>query len=391
MKESVQVINYFHSYHPDESDKTIQYFTDLQIEQKIEEIFNSKNPHYSRVETFNLVLEFIRLNTPDNVPLTILRRNVFNNIYDRLIKENRIQNICLYKNLRNENFELFNFKYFDSKNQEERSIICFCSDFQKTLIQKVKIAGIDCTFQTAPPKFAQVMVIIGKTDKINMPLSYFLLPSKSEKCYRIAFQNFTFLVNNFDNGVTFLCDFELGEINAIKSELCEHGSFIQLCFFHFVKAIKHFFAEELKYFTQTQKDEQKEEISIRSFIYKNIKKCCKMLPFIPHNKVYHAIEVLKRFSHSKKFADYFSQTYLGRYKIEDWSVFDKPQKSVITNNMVERHNRSLNDLFHHSHPTLEDFKSGLSKLENDFYNLYTNSEEKDENLRYLKFCDFIIS
>lgn len=105
-----------------------------------------------------------------------------------------------------------------------------------------------------------------------------------------------------------------------------------------------------------------------------------MFPFIPHNKVYHAIEILKGYSQTVKFSKYFSQTYLDRYDINEWSAFNKMHQSTVTNNMVERHNRRLNDLFNHSHPSLKESQIKLSNLENEYYNMYNNSDECDENI-----------
>lgn len=110
-----------------------------------------------------------------------------------------------------------------------------------------------------------------------------------------------------------------------------------------------------------------------------VKKCCKIFPFIPHNKVYSAIEILKSFSQTKKFSEYFYNTYLNRYSIDDWSTIGKRQSVIVTNNMVERHNRKLNDLFHHSHPSLGEFETQLAFLENDYFNLYKNSEENESS------------
>ena len=87
-----------------------------------------------------------------------------------------------------------------------------------------------------------------------------------------------------------------------------------------------------------------------------LKKSAKFSPFIQHKNVYLAIEVFNSFHQTKEFSKYFSETYLKRYNINDWSVIGKKQSTIITKNFVERHNRKLNETFEHPHPTLQEFK-----------------------------------
>lgn len=281
---------------------------------------------------------------------------------------------------------MFTITFSVHGSDEPQTIKCYSSEFQINLVEKAEIVGIDCTFQTAPPKYKQVMVILSRTDKLNIPLAYILLPSKSEKVYKLAFQTLKNFIGDFPFGTTFISDFEQGEINAIKSVLMTNGHFIQLCYFHFVKAIKHFFATDIEDFTKNDDSSNEELLSTKKKINKMVKKCCKIFPFIPHNKVYSAIEILKSFSQTKKFSEYFFNTYLNRYSIDDWSTIGKRQSVIVTNNMVERHNRKLNDLFHHSHPSLGEFETQLAFLENDYFNLYKNSEE-NESSNLVHFCE----
>lgn len=370
--ENVQIQNSIHSNHPIKSQKIAHFFTEEEIAAKIEAIYYSEEPHCTRYKTYNLLLEFLRKNSEDNQTEFKVNKNFFDNIYNKLEISNKItEQSKIFKNERGEIFEIFNINF--KKNETEiHSIICYSSQFQLSLIQNVSIIGIDCTFLIAPPKFKQVMVMIGKTKKLNVPLAYFLLPSKNQDVYKMAFQNFKFFISNFSFGTTFICDFEIGEINAIKGEFIQNGLCLQLCYFHFIKAIKHFFAENIKNINKS------DELNLKKTISNYIKKCVKMFPFIPHNKVYYAIEILKGYSESIEFANYFSSTYLSRYDINDWSTYNKMQKSTVTNNIVERHNRRLNDLFQHSHPSLNEFKIKLSKLENEYFNMYNNSDEKDD-------------
>lgn len=90
------------------------------------------------------------------------------------------------------------------------------------------------------------MVLTGKTNKKNMPLAYILLPNKKENTYKMALSTYKSFVGSFPDEITFVSDFESGEINAIKSELLSKGNYFQLCYFHFVKALKSFFSNDLE-------------------------------------------------------------------------------------------------------------------------------------------------
>lgn len=54
----------------------------------------------------------------------------------------------------------------------------------------------------------------------------------------MAFENFKLFIPDFYFGTTFICDFEVGEINATKNIFIINCLSLQLCYFHFVKAIK---------------------------------------------------------------------------------------------------------------------------------------------------------
>lgn len=391
-EENVIFCNSIHSYHPTTAVAQIPYFSENQIAEQIETIYLSNKPRFGRYKTYNLLLQYIKDNTPQNAGRTIVSKTFFNNIYNKLDEQNQPkEKIELFRNLRNENFELFNNNFIDNNSGQIFSIRCYSSPFQLSMIPKSSIIEIDCTFQTTPIEYKQVMVIMGKTDTMNLPLSYMLLPSKHEKIYKMALSIYKTYITNFHKNVTFICDFEHAEINAIKSELFSNGNFFQLCFFHYVKALKHFFSNNLKEFVNTEnalkeqnlKDNPnfnfENRIEIKKRINKMIKKLAKMFPFIEHRKVYSAIEILKGFSQTKEFAKYFKDTYLTKYSIEDWSTFGKIDTLNITNNIVERHNRKLNSLFAHPHPTLDEFQQQIAILENEYFNMYDNSKQQNED------------
>lgn len=102
-----------------------------------------------------------------------------------------------------------------------------------------------------------------------------------------------------------------------------------------------------------------------------LKKTAKIFPFVEHRKAYSTVEFLNNFSQTKKFAKYFSSTYLKRFSLDDWSVYNKIQQSTITNIMVERHNRKLNEMFSHPHPNLTEFREQI-------INMYHNKDAIEE-------------
>ena len=387
----VEIINSVHSNHPKTSVVPLTYFTESQLEKEIENIYFSKTPHVKRYEAYNLLIEYIKKNTPESVQPIKVSKMFFNKIYNSLEYENQEKvDVDTFFNLRGENFLLFTMNLSQKESNDLCIIRCYASPFQIQMASQSKLIGIDCTFQTAPPQFKQVMVLMGKTTKINLPLAYILLPSKQEYVYKLALHTYKIYIKSFQHNVTFLSDFEQGEINAIKEELISEGNYFQLCYFHFVKALKHFFAQDFKEFSDNEKllkeqnqnenpELNNERLQVKKNINKMLKRCAKMFPFIKHSKVYSAIEVFNGFSQTKKFAIYFSLTYLNRYSISDWSVFGKHESSNITNNIVERHNRKLNEMFNYPHPTLEEFQQKIAKLENEYFNMYENAEEIEEN------------
>ena len=96
-------------------------------------------------------------------------------------------------------------------------IIFYCSDYQISCIDKWKYAFIDGTFDAAPKEFSQVLVIMGKTNEMNIPIAYFILPNKHQESYENAFMLFMIDVNKqFTHGTVFITDYEMAEYNAVK-------------------------------------------------------------------------------------------------------------------------------------------------------------------------------
>ncbi|KAK8881376.1 hypothetical protein M9Y10_004112 [Tritrichomonas musculus] len=144
---------------------------------------------------------------------------------------------------RNTNFELFKLPYQDkTKPGKALLIMCFCSEYQKSLIKEVTHVFIDRTFKITPPDFEQVLVLLGRLVKTNVPIAYFLLPNKSQEIYVKAFNMFKQETNaTFRSEINYFVDFEIAEINAVKKCFMQSGNSFQLCYFHFTQFTARYF------------------------------------------------------------------------------------------------------------------------------------------------------
>lgn len=148
------------------------------------------------------------------------------------------QKIILTK--RRTSFELFKYRF--SNSEGKNLIICFSSKFQQTLINKSDFVFIDGTFDITPEDFGQVLVMMGRTNHINIPLAYMLLPNKEQKTYELAFYMFkSSSKQNFKPGTTFITDFEPAESNAVKNILMDTTHTFQFCYFHYTQIMKRYF------------------------------------------------------------------------------------------------------------------------------------------------------
>ena len=332
-----------------------------QLKAILENIYKAQDIPPGRGTAYVAFLQKIKEEFPEgHVPK--VNESLFRELYNSVVHQNKPANDepILIRN--NEKYEFFKFTYQDESTKSDSEIICFSTKFQQELIQKAKAVGIDCTFNISPPGYTQVMVILARTEKMNIPIAHFLLPDKKQSTYETAlflFQKYS--GKRFQAGTTFSIDFELAEINAVRSQLMSPGHFLQLCYFHYSQSMYRYY----------QKHENTD-------LNHKIFKVSLMFPFVAHKTVYNAISQLKKFPHSSDFANYFARTYLGKYKIEDWSTFEKPEQSRITNNMVESHNSRLSSVCSKDHPSLRDFKIMLAKLEQQYYERYNNADEQNE-------------
>lgn len=326
------------------------------LKAKVEEIFMEENSPPTRQQVITKLYEHIEKTTPEGEEKQTFSELLVNNYYSELVKkykqkDSEFSNVL--KTARNDNFELFKYRF--SNDHLSSLIICYCSDFQKECISQSRFIFIDGTFNITPKDFAQVLVILGQTKNMNLPLAYFLLPDKKQETYERAFTMFKNETKaSFYPGATFVTDFEKAEYKAVKKCLMENDHYLQLCYFHFCQSMRRFFQKC---------DKIKIQIDLNSI--------ANLLPFIPENKVIDVIQILYNFNETKKFAKYFENNYLNKYSFIDWSVYPKPRKETITNNVAESHNNILSKRIG-IQPSLQKFESILVEIEKEYYYRYEN-------------------
>ena len=324
---------------------------DAQIKAWVEETYYSITPRPTKTTTVSLVLKRIQQETMATEELQTSSELIINRFYTELENKNKVVDEDfrrMLKTARNTIFERFKLRY-----GEDELMVCYCSDFQKQCITESQFLFIDGTFDTAPKQFEQLLVIMGQTTHMNVPLCYMLLPNKKQNTYVTAFTLFMQEVQAcFWNGATFITDFEKAEFNAVKKVLMNCSHRLHLCYFHFMQSM-------IRHFNSYPEDE----------VTDCLLQISKMLPFISEEMLNDAFDVMKSYPEMTHFVDYFTNTYLKSYNFEDWSVYNKPSHVVITNNVVESHNNLLKRRLGNQ-PSLQQFEVTISEIEDDFKRKY---------------------
>ena len=336
--------------------------SDAQIKSWVEEIYLSTSPRPTRTQIFSLLLKRVQDKTEVGQELQTVSESLVNNFYTALEKKYKVIDEDFRKMLSTKRGTIFErFKY---RFGEGSLIICYCSDFQQRCISESHFIFIDGTFDTAPTNFKQVLVIMGQTAHMNVPLAYLLLPNKMQSTYVIALTLFKNEVQaSFWSGATFITDFEKAEFNAVKQVLMNTSHHLQLCYFHFVQSM-------MRHFNDYPEDELTDHLFDLS----------KMLPFIPQKVLYDAFEVMETYPEIKKFVNYFKENYLKIYEFDDWSVFGKPSQIVISNNVAESHNALLKREIGID-PSLQQFEVKIKEIEDDFQRKYSTRTNEEPDVR----------
>lgn len=320
-----------------------KYITDLEIKSSIEQIYTSQNPRPTQSQIITqLVKQYDNIHIPERIVY---------NTFTKLQKENKKKDDDFDNSLKTyeeKNFELFKYRFFNFSEGINKYIICYCSKFQYSLIDQSLFIFIDGTFDIAPNGFAQVLVMLGRTQHMNIPLCYILLPSKEQKIYELAFTMFmTSIGKQFLNGTTFITDFEKGLSNAVKKVLMNETHIFQYCYFHYTQIMKRYFDHYEKF----------------QFLDK-LRYITNLFPFITEPLLNEVLNTLSQFSITDTFSNYFTRNFKNRYNFKEWNVSGKTNKQIITNNVAESHNSKLNRRIKEG-PTLENFETIIKDIEKE--------------------------
>lgn len=329
----------------------VRIITNAALKKMMEDIFKSTNPRPTRSEMLLRLYKKIEDETPKGQEKQKIDEKLVKSFYFDLEKTYKKDDCDFKTDTKCPPSRLELFKLRTYTGDESRSlIICYSSKFQQNSIRDSSYVFIDGTFDIAPEGFAQVLVMMGQTSVMNMPLAYILLPNKNQSSYEKAFLMFKSTVkSNFRPGTTFICDFEKGLHNAIKNCLMSKGHYFQFCYFHFTQCMKRHFD---KY--------EKTDLTLE------LHKIANILPFISEELLSNVIDELYEYEETKKFAEYFEKNFYHIYKYEDWSVFLKPEKETISNNVAESHNNLLSRIIGYR-PSLMKFETKISEIEENYY------------------------
>lgn len=355
----VTVLNPNHSC-PDINEIGTKFIKDAEVRVMVEEFYMSTIPRPTKNQIVSLVLNKIKEETPEGQEVQTVSLPLIYNCFTNLEKMHKaIDNDFKFmlKTKRNTIFERFKYRF-----GEGNMMICYCSDFQKRCISESQYIFIDGTFDTCPAQFAQVLVMMGLTARMNVPLCYILLPNRTFTTYVTAFTLFKEEVKeSFWNGATFITDFEKAEFGAVKKVLMDGSHRLHLCYFHFVQSMNRHF----KTYPRLM-----EEFAKRLF------ELTKMFPFVSEKLLMDAFTVMDSYGEFNMFLRYFKNNYFNVYEFQDWSLYNKPSQIVITNNVAESHNSVLKremSKFSRGPPSLQMFEITIQMIENNNSLIYQQS------------------
>ena len=241
----------------------------------------------------------------------------------------------------------------------------------------------DCTYKMVPPnkhKF-KLMVLIGYNLQKTTVLCLFVLIA-NEKEYTFK-HLFTILKEKYSfNPRNIMCDFSLGQINAVRVVYPECR--IHCCFFHFSQAIWRKFKENRLCGQNTYEDNNE--------LLFNIQIMC----FMKRDKIDNFYKQLKKIYNKEKYKDffiYFSRTWMGKkYPKILWNFNDiingeeeKIKNFYFTNNLCENVNRYLNSYLRRGICSNFLFRTSLLSVIDQFANKTINDTIEKKKSDILKF------
>lgn len=342
----------------------IPYYTKADVLNRICQLYLDKAYNHMPDQIYVALLQWIDETTPRDCNKNIISQQEVRNYVHRLntITQENIISFEKSKTLDNNRFLLFQIAC------GTKHAVAFSSDFMLSVVHECTIIGIDSTFYSAPNQYSQLCVFMGRSSVMNIPLLFLLLPDKKEETYCYCFENFKRSLSIsgycFHNNVKFVCDFELAEVNGIKKTFLSDPNLnysLQLCYFHYCKAITKKF---IKIFGNSPPKVEKE-----------LKKILLVLPLLEKEIVEDFIDFLPSITSINQniavFINYYIRVYVRKFSINDWNISKKPFPERATNNVNESYNRKLNCTMT-KNPSVLQFYLSIQKLENESKNKFNN-------------------
>lgn len=259
----------------------------------------------------------------------------------------------------------------DSKYQERfllysgqgGKLLVFAADTELETLHQSEYIICDGTFEMSPNSSYQLYTLHGMCRGEGMPLVWCLLPNKSLATYIELFTAIRqALMTRYEDGATkahtFLTDFELAAMNAIKQVFV--GSRLKGCTFHFRQALmKHVTDLGLRPAYST-------DPIVQDWIRQIMG-----LTLLPQTMISGVWERMKHppmvgdqmlLSKMTSFSHYFQSTWIsGSYPTDVWCHFDNI--GPRTTNLAEGWHSSLNHSFGMPHPSASSFLNWLQKCQ----------------------------
>lgn len=249
-------------------------------------------------------------------------------------------------------FLKYNFRYEHpdptpkQRNKTFHLLIWSHPDLLPILRRKGIQIFIDGTFRVVPKGFKQCTIVMAHDDdsNMNLPVVFALMQDKSSWSYWLLLNLVIVSTCTKMEPGYITCDFELGLMLACKEQF--PNATIVGCLFHLKQAWRR---------RMVKIGIPDEEIS-DAMKKGNLDSLTVIDPIMIEERIRVLRNEMERSNKSKwdEFWTYFRDTWMDKYEINDWNIYNHAQKGIFeaqrTNNCLENFNRQLNSRFVHSHP-----------------------------------------
>lgn len=273
------------------------------------------------------------------------------------------------------------FLFYDSGLEDQERIIIFTTyEFLERLGKSHCMLG-DGTFKSVSVGFSQLFILHGFIFNSSFPLIYVLMASRSESSYCKVF---SFIKQNIEVvPSTYICDFEIAQVNAIQQTFSEID--FRGCNFHFSQILWRNIQHENLTVTY------KKNVKFREFVKKLIS-----LSYVPIKKVEKYVSSLIR-QYTNSGIEYdnilhrFNYLFINNNSIihmkKFWNCYDRLFCGLpLTTNALEGYHRHFNNCFKNPHPNLAKLLDILQKEEQrikiKIHERITNKVKVKKNKKY---------